>query len=166
LPFSENMIVICVTSKFRRVEALINRFDKMISNSFRVGVGEVSYGIVGIRESYLLAKQALLMAKNNMKISYSEYWELRRLITSIPKSEYDRICLPYEKHLNKLGEEYLRTIDIYLEMNFSVKETAKILHIHRNTLIYRLDRIEEVTGLTPRNLEDAMLLKVIRSWEI
>ncbi|MBI2355856.1 MAG: helix-turn-helix domain-containing protein [Candidatus Doudnabacteria bacterium] len=60
-----------------------------------------------------------------------------------------------------LAEEYLlETLEIFFDKNMSLTQTAKELKIHRNTLLYRLDKIRKVTGLDPRKFNDAMELKV------
>ena len=52
------------------------------------------------------------------------------------------------------------TIQRFFENNLNVSETARQLYVHRNTLVYRLERIEKVIGLDIRAFEDAMLFKI------
>lgn len=59
---------------------------------------------------------------------------------------------------DQLGTELSETLEMYLTHGLSAAETARALYIHRNTLIYRLDRITELTGYNPRNFEDAVHL--------
>lgn len=60
-----------------------------------------------------------------------------------------------------LAEEYLlETVEVFFDNNMSLTQTSKELKIHRNTLLYRLDKIKKVTGLDPRKFNDAMELKV------
>jgi|GEM_PF-887643 carbohydrate diacid regulator len=60
-----------------------------------------------------------------------------------------------------LAEEYLlETVEVFFDKNMSLTQTSKQLGIHRNTLLYRLDKIKKVTGLDPRKFNDAMELKV------
>jgi carbohydrate diacid regulator len=60
-----------------------------------------------------------------------------------------------------LAEEYLlETVEVFFDKNMSLTQTSKELKIHRNTLLYRLDKIKKVTGLDPRKFNDAMELKV------
>lgn len=60
-----------------------------------------------------------------------------------------------------LAEEYLlETVEVFFDRNMSLTQTSKQLGIHRNTLLYRLDKIKKVTGLDPRKFNDAMELKV------
>lgn len=60
-----------------------------------------------------------------------------------------------------LAEDYLlETVEVFFDKNMSLTQTSKELKIHRNTLLYRLDKIKKVTGLDPRKFNDAMELKV------
>jgi hypothetical protein len=56
--------------------------------------------------------------------------------------------------------ELRRTLDVFLEQNLNVSETARRLFLHRNTLIYRLDRLKQETGLDVRQFDDAMRVKL------
>jgi carbohydrate diacid regulator len=60
-----------------------------------------------------------------------------------------------------LSEDYLlETVEVFFDKNMSLTQTSKELKIHRNTLLYRLDKIKKVGGLDPRKFNDAMELKV------
>lgn len=60
-----------------------------------------------------------------------------------------------------IAEDYLlETVEVFFDQNMSLTQTSKDLKIHRNTLLYRLDKIKKVTGLDPRKFNDAMELKV------
>src|SRR3990167_4604429 len=60
-----------------------------------------------------------------------------------------------------LSEEYLlETVEVFFDKNMSLTKTAQQIKIHRNTLLYRLDKIKKVTGLDPRKFNDAIELKV------
>ena len=52
------------------------------------------------------------------------------------------------------------TIERFLENNLNISETARQMYIHRNTLVYRLERVQKMTGLDVRRFEDAMKLRL------
>ena len=52
------------------------------------------------------------------------------------------------------------TIQKFFENNLNVSETSRQLYIHRNTLVYRLDKIQKITGLDLRMFDDAIIFKV------
>ena len=80
------------------------------------------------------------------------YRDLRRQFYELAFSE------PLKKVMN---DEMQTTITKFFDNNLNLSEAARKLYIHRNTLIYRLDKIQKVTGLDLRRFEDSMLLKII-----
>lgn len=59
-----------------------------------------------------------------------------------------------------LDSETMYTIQKFFENNLNVSETSRQLYIHRNTLVYRLDKIQKSTGLDLRMFDDAIIFKV------
>ncbi len=59
-----------------------------------------------------------------------------------------------------LDEELLTTVNKFFENNLNVSETSRQLYIHRNTLVYRIEKLEKYTGLDIRQFEDALTLKI------
>ena len=59
-----------------------------------------------------------------------------------------------------LDEETLTTINKFFENNLNVSETSRQLFIHRNTLVYRIEKLQKATGLDIRTFEDAMTFKI------
>ena len=84
-----------------------------------------------------------------------------RLIYQLPISVCDDFLheIFAEEIPNSLEPELSSTIDRFLQNNLNIAETARQLHMHRNTLIYRLEQIKKRTGLDLRNFEDAMTFK-------
>ena len=59
-----------------------------------------------------------------------------------------------------LDEETMVTIQKFFENNLNISETARQLYVHRNTLVYRLERLQKMIGLDIRKFEDAMTFKI------
>jgi len=59
-----------------------------------------------------------------------------------------------------LDEETLTTINRFFENNLNVSETSRQLYVHRNTLVYRIEKLQKSTGLDIRVFDDAMTLKI------
>ena len=57
-------------------------------------------------------------------------------------------------------EEMMATMEKFMECSLNVSETSRQLFIHRNTLVYRLDRMQKLTGLDLRNFDDAITFKL------
>lgn len=85
-----------------------------------------------------------------------------RLIYQLPPS----LCEIFMKEVfgdnipNNLDEETLSTIDKFFENNLNVSETSRQLYVHRNTLVYRIEKLMKNTGLDIRNFDDALTLKI------
>ncbi|CAM3011200.1 helix-turn-helix domain-containing protein [Paenibacillus sediminis] len=91
-------------------------------------------------------------------------WELQleRLIYSIPPEQRDRFIQEAEEYTGLYHDkEIIATLDAFFKMDCNVSETAKHLYIHRNTLIYRLDKFKQETGLDVRSFKDAVAVKLM-----
>lgn len=64
------------------------------------------------------------------------------------------------RSISEFDEETLTTVNKFFENNLNVSETSRQLYIHRNTLVYRLDKLQKMTGLDLRNFEDAITFKI------
>ena len=64
------------------------------------------------------------------------------------------------KNPDEFDEETITTINKFFENSLNVSETSRQLYIHRNTLVYRLDKIQKLTGLDLRVFEDAITFKI------
>ena len=62
--------------------------------------------------------------------------------------------------IESLDQETLFTIQKFFENNLNVSETSRKLFLHRNTLVYRLEKIKRLTGLDLRKFDDAIVFKV------
>lgn len=65
-----------------------------------------------------------------------------------------------KESINVLDSETIYTIQKFFENNLNVSETSRKLFVHRNTLVYRLDKIKKLTGLDLREFDDAIIFKV------
>ncbi|WP_160036702.1 PucR family transcriptional regulator [Paenibacillus sp. An7] len=87
-------------------------------------------------------------------------FHLERLIYSIPEEERANYLKGMSNSLILFEDETISTLETFFQMDCNVSETAKRLYIHRNTLIYRLDKIKQETGLDVRTFKDAVLVKL------
>jgi hypothetical protein len=87
---------------------------------------------------------------------------LERLLSGIPESARNRFV---EEMMGRpdlfTDPETLSTLDVFFAMDCNVSETAKKLFIHRNTLLYRLDKIKQEAGLDVRSFNDAVLVRIL-----
>ena len=131
----------------------------------RVAYGTVVSDIRGVTSSYREAKMALEVAKIFYPMKRTiEYGNLGvgRLIYQLPVD----LCQLFVKEIfgdnipEEIDEEILSTVSKFFENNLNVSETSRQLYIHRNTLIYRIEKLQKATGLDVRVFDDALTLKI------
>ncbi len=131
----------------------------------RVGYGNRVNLLPEIARSYQEAKLALEVGRifyiEEDMVSYGNLG-IGRLIYQLPASLCEMFLKEVfgEKIPASFDEELMITINKFFENNLNISETARQLYVHRNTLVYRLERIEKSLGLDVRTFEDAMLFKI------
>ena len=87
---------------------------------------------------------------------------IARLIYQLPTTLCDMFLREVFKRgsIDGLDQETLFTIQKFFENNLNVSETSRKLFVHRNTLVYRLEKIKKLTGLDLREFDDAIVFKV------
>jgi len=130
-----------------------------------VGIGTAVTGIKDLARSFKEAQVALEVGKvfdtERNIISY-ENLGIARLIYQLPTTLCDMFLREVFKRgsIETLDQETLFTIQKFFENNLNVSETSRKLFVHRNTLVYRLEKIKKLTGLDLREFEDAIVFKV------
>ena len=153
----------------RDLEKLASSISDTLSSEFYthcvVGIGTTVTGIKDLARSFKEAQSALEVAKvfdtDRTIVSYDNLG-IARLIYQLPTT----LCEMFLKEVFKRGsiegldQETLFTIQRFFENNLNVSETSRKLFVHRNTLVYRLEKIKKLTGLDLREFEDAIVFKV------
>lgn len=141
----------------------------MVNSEAMVSV-KVSYGTIvedlkEISKSYKEAQMAMDVGKifyNEKTIVGYNTLGIGRLIYQLPTS----LCELFMKEIfgdnipDNLDEEMLATINKFFENNLNVSEASRQLYIHRNTLVYRIEKLMKSTGLDIRNFDDALTFKI------
>ena len=131
----------------------------------RVGYGNRVNNMPDIAKSYQEAKMALEVGKifyaDKETIAY-RYLGIGRLIYQLPMSLCEMFIHEVfgEEVPDVFNEEISGTIQKFFENNLNISETARQLYVHRNTLVYRLERLEKAIGLDIRKFDDAMTFKI------
>ena len=130
-----------------------------------VAFGTIVNEIKDVSRSYKEAKMALDVGKifysSKNVVAYSKLG-IGRLIYQLPLP----LCRMFIKEIfdgkspDEFDEETLTTINKFFENSLNVSETSRQLYIHRNTLVYRLDKLQKSTGLDLRVFEDAITFKI------
>lgn len=137
--------------------------EEMISVS--VGVSTVVDKIQDLAQAYREARIALEAGKvfdtEKAIVSYDNLG-IGRLIYQLPTTLCELFLNEVFKKesINVLDNETIYTIQKFFENNLNVSETSRKLFVHRNTLVYRLDKIKKLTGLDLREFDDAIIFKV------
>ena len=129
-----------------------------------VGIGTVVEGIKDLARSFKEAQVALEVGKvfdtEKTIVSYDNLG-IARLIYQLPTTLVKCSCGGVKMgSIDSLDQETLFTIQRFFENNLNVSETSRKLFVHRNTLVYRLEKIKRLTGLDLREFDDAIIFKV------
>ena len=130
-----------------------------------VGIGTVANHLRELAKSYKEAQIAIEVGKVFDTEKYIINYEnlgIGRLIYQLPTTLCEMFLQEVFKKnpIDALDQETLFTIYKFFENNLNVSETARKLFVHRNTLVYRLEKIKKLTGLDLREFDDAITFKV------
>ena len=130
-----------------------------------VGIGTPIANVKDLATSFKEAQVALEVGKvfdtERQIVSYDNLG-IARLIYQLPTTLCEMFLREVFKQgsIESLDQETLFTIQRFFENNLNVSETSRGLFVHRNTLVYRLEKIKKLTGLDLREFEDAIVFKV------
>ena len=173
ISISEQDIVVVKEIKggtdIREIEKLARSIADTLGTEFyakvAIGTGTAVDNIKDLARSYKEAQTAIEVGKvfdtEKTVISY-ENLGIGRLIYQLPTTLCEMFLQEVFKYgsLESLDHETLMTIQCFFENNLNVSETSRKLFVHRNTLVYRLEKIRKLTGLDLREFDNAITLKV------
>lgn len=149
--------------KFKKsLNAIYGIIKSEIKAPVTIGIGNYHPDIEGLRQSYHEATSAIELG--------AQTWDTERIyhiddfgVVAPLLSGVDENNIYFSRELlDRLGEnhEIIQTLEAFFNYDMSLTRTADTLGIHRNTLVYRLDRITETLGLDPRVFDDAIQIKL------
>ena len=153
----------------RDIEKMAKSIADTLSSEFytkvSIGIGTAADNIKDLARSYEEAQVALEVGKvfdTDKNIITYENLGIGRLIYQLPTTLCEMFLQEVFKKgsLESLDRETLTTIQCFFENNLNVSETSRKLFVHRNTLVYRLEKIRKLTGLDLREFEHAITFKV------
>lgn len=145
--------------------SIIDSLESETPSKALVGIGTQVKGIKDLARSFKEAQVALEVGKvfdtEKVIVSY-ENLGIARLIYQLPSTLCEMFLREVFKRgsIESLDHETLFTIQKFFENNLNVSETSRKLFVHRNTLVYRLEKIRKLTGLDLREFDDAIVFKV------
>ncbi len=172
-PLTKNSIVVVKSVTDKDTPETLDAVARNIFAVLKSDIKEeayISYGTVvkdlkdvskSYREAHMAMEVSKIFAEDSHINSYANLG-IGRLIYQLPIP----LCNMYLKEIlgdlsiNDFDEETLTTINKFFENSLNVSETSRQLYIHRNTLVYRLDKIQKTTGLDLRVFDDAVTFKI------
>ena len=149
----------------KTAQIIVDMLNTEAMSQVHVAYGTIIGELKEVSRSYKEAKMALDVGKifysDQNVVAYSRLG-IGRLIYQLPIP----LCRMFIKEIfegkspDDFDDETLTTINKFFENSLNVSETSRQLYIHRNTLVYRLDKLQKTTGLDLRIFEDAITFKI------
>ena len=155
--------------KAGELEKIAAKVEKTLKTELSVkcviGIGTVAEHLRELADAYKEAQTAIDVGKvfdTERSIINYENLGIGRLIYQLPTTLCDIYLTEVFKKssIDALDQETLFTINKFFENNLNVSETSRKLFVHRNTLVYRLEKIKKLTGLDLRQFDHAIVFKV------
>ena len=149
----------------RHANMIYDTLSAEAMSNIYISVGSIVSDLKDVSRSYKEAGMALEVGKIfNCENHVGTYAELGigRLIYQLPL----QLCQMFiqevlqGKQIDQFDDETLTTVNKFFENSLNVSETSRQLYIHRNTLVYRLDKLQKTTGLDLRTFDDAIIFKI------
>ena len=157
------------TATAEDLEKIAQGVEDTLKNELRIktviGIGTVAEHLRELADSYKDAQTAIDVGKvfdTEKSIINYENLGIGRLIYQLPTTLCEIFLSEVFKKnsIDSLDQETLFTINKFFENNLNVSETSRKLFVHRNTLVYRLEKIKKLTGLDLRQFDHAIVFKV------
>ncbi len=146
-------------------ENIENAMSKELGIKTVIGIGTTARHLRELADRYKEAQVAIEVGKvfdDDNSIIHYENLGLGRIIYQLPITLCEMFLSEVFKKnpIESLDQETLYTINKFFENNLNVSETSRKLFVHRNTLVYRLEKIKKLTGLDLREFDHAIIFKV------
>ena len=151
------------------LEKIAATVEETLKNELRIktiiGIGTVAEHLRELADSYKEAQTAIDVGKifeTEKSIMHYDNLGIGRLIYQLPTTLCEIFLREVFKKnsLDSLDQETLFTINKFFENSLNVSETSRKLFVHRNTLVYRLEKIRKLTGLDLRQFDHAIVFRV------
>jgi carbohydrate diacid regulator len=143
---------------YSQLNDLKKRFENRYKSTLAIGIGKTACKHM-INKSFKEAQKALKVARKNKGIVFYEDLILEIILDDIP-TEMQKDFLKQTIHMMEKDQILIETLQHYMNNNQSIKRTAEEMNIHINTLHYRLNKIEELTGINPKTTEGIVIFYI------
>lgn len=153
---------------FRIGKKIKNIISQKMKFKVTIGIGEYHKDVLGLSKSFKEAIQALDVGtrlEGAGNIYHINDLGIGRLLAEIREDTQQEIIKKTfysvkDVRGKKINETLLETLKTFFDNNLSISKTAQVIYVHRNTLLYRLRRVKEITGLDPKKFDDAVQLRI------
>ena len=154
------------------LDIIRSKFHQNYSHEFkalklRIGISDSFDKINDFKNAYESARQTIKMIEASdtpIASSFFKDMEVKRFLLANDKeslqSYFQKILAPLLDYDKNSRSDFLQTLEVYLKSNCNWSESKKLLHIHGNTLTYRLNRISEILSLDLKNYQDRLRLQI------
>ena len=118
---------------------------------------------VSLKKNFDLCRYKLNLAHKyhvSGKVFNMDSLMFESIIDNLNEDEKNRIIAKFNEGFERLDNDIIQSIDVFFELNLNLSEASKKLYVHRNTLIYRLDKIQKCTSYDIRKFNEAVIFKV------
>jgi len=148
----------------------INEHVSSISDTIYVSFYEKCYISYSNIKEYEFLNKAYI--DNVYKINLAKKYKLstmifgqnsllfEKIMDNLNEEGKETILNDFNDGFSKLDEDMKKTIEVFFKLDLNLSEASKELYVHRNTLIYRLDKIQKYTTYDIRKFNDAVLFKI------
>lgn len=168
--FKDNSRIVCILANKNEKEAsfyaqqLCINLKKGLEASFYMSIGPTSFGLLHLFESYSIAVKMLsyiqAIKQENEVCNYDSMGILRLLMhiddVKYFKSYYQKTVMKIDVYDAMNQTNLMNTLKVYLKCNGSTQKSAKLLFVHRNTVLYQLKKIEEILGMDLNDFSNRM----------
>lgn len=156
-----------INSALSFANIIIKNAAAELNVELKICVGNLAHGAQDFFESYNQARNGLRtgarLAYDKSAFSFKEFL-LPDILLKLPASTVQKFKNEYiDNDLAQVlsDETLIETAEVFMSESLNVSETARAMYVHRNTLMYRLDKIEKETGLNIRNFIDAVTFRIL-----
>jgi len=154
------------SQKYKVLKSIIATLEEQLLISIRVALGSNFYHLADGARSYVTSLRAFdLGSFNEEGVRVYNYNEMgvSRLFHEIEKEkleEFAEQAIPSEIY-DKIDEETIKTMQIFFDNNLNISETARKMYLHRNTLVYRIEKFNKLTDLDITKFSSASLFDTV-----
>ncbi|MCG9700200.1 helix-turn-helix domain-containing protein [Vibrio natriegens] len=149
-------------NEIKSANQLLRRVKTQGKFKIRITLGDYFPSLQGLAQSYQTAKRTMELTQNQPgQLFFCQDYRIPVLLSAVKNEPWQlqQLCQPYQLlQLSDSKGTLIKTLKVYFEQNCDAHQTCCTLHIHRNTLRYRLDKISQITSLDINSLDSIIQL--------